>query len=330
MLSRPPASFAAAISSRPACVERAGALEDRRHARLRDHRGEAVRADHEHVAVAGLIAPDVDLHVGLGAERAGDDRALGMRLGLLLGQLAAGHQLAHQRVVAGEALEPAVAQQVGARVADVRDRDLLLADVGGGHRGAHAGALGLGARAVVDAAVGVLDHLHERRRPASRPAARGRTTRPPSPTPPRRPGRRPCRRRRRTAARGRSSCPRCPDAAGRGRTRGSVRICAASALEGELAVPDADAVTDVERLRASERLPVEVGAVGRAEVLEHDHVSLRHQPRMGGRRERVLEPDVGRVAAPEQRAVREVVGRSGAQPGRASPPAASACRWARR
>jgi hypothetical protein len=84
-----------------------------------------------------------------------------VRLGLLLGQLSAGHELADQRVVAGEPRQLAVAQHVGARVAHVADRHLALADVGGGHRRAHARPLGLGARAVVDPAVGVLDHAHE-------------------------------------------------------------------------------------------------------------------------------------------------------------------------
>ena len=49
----------------------------------------------------GLVDVDVDLDVGLGAERAGDHRALRMHLGLLLGELAAAHQLADQRMVAG-------------------------------------------------------------------------------------------------------------------------------------------------------------------------------------------------------------------------------------
>ena len=129
MLSRPPASLAAAISSRPASSSEPPRVEDRRQPRLGDHRGQAVRAEQEDVAGAGLEDLDVDLHVGLGPERAGDHRALRVRLGLLLGQLAARDQLADQRVVAGEPDQLAVAQQVGARVADVGDRHLALADV---------------------------------------------------------------------------------------------------------------------------------------------------------------------------------------------------------
>src|SRR6185295_19289202 len=47
-----------------------------------------------------------------------------------------------------------------------------------------------------------------------------------------------------------------------------------SSLKSEFGVPDADAVTYVQRLRAAEGLTVEVRAVGRAQVLQHDHVSL--------------------------------------------------------
>ena len=60
----------------------------------------------------------------------------------------------------------------------------------------------------------------------------------------------------------------------------------ALALEGELGVADADAVAGVQRLRAAQRLLVEVGAVRRAEVLEHDDVALRHEPRVARRRRR--------------------------------------------
>ena len=85
-----------------------------------------------------------------------------MRLGLRLGELAAGDELADQRVVAREADEVAVAEQVAARVADVRDDDGVLVDVRGGERRAHAGALRVGAGLVVDPRVRRLDELDER------------------------------------------------------------------------------------------------------------------------------------------------------------------------
>ena len=84
-----------------------------------------------------------------------------MVLGLLLGQAPLAHQLLDERVIVGQALEPAVAQQVGATVADVRDRDLVLADVGGRQRRPHARPLCVAARQLVDPLVGFADELGE-------------------------------------------------------------------------------------------------------------------------------------------------------------------------
>ena len=55
-----------------------------------------------------------------------------MLVGLLGRELALAHELLDERVVVGQALEAAVAQAVRAAVADVGDRELVLADVGGG------------------------------------------------------------------------------------------------------------------------------------------------------------------------------------------------------
>ena len=54
-----------------------------------------------------------------------------MLVGLLRRELPAAAHLLDERVVLGQALELAVAQPVGARVADVRDRDVVVADVRG-------------------------------------------------------------------------------------------------------------------------------------------------------------------------------------------------------
>src|SRR4029078_8075827 len=64
-------------------------------------------------------------------------------------------------------------------------------------------------------------------------------------------------------------------------------------LERELAVADADAVAVVQRLRARPQLLVEVGAVGGAEVLEHDDAALPRELGVAGGRERILEADLG-------------------------------------
>ena len=88
-----------------------------------DHRREPVGAEHEEVARATLDLEGVDVDVGVGAERARDHRALRVRLGLLRRELAAADELGDERVVLGQLLELAVADEVRARVADVADPD---------------------------------------------------------------------------------------------------------------------------------------------------------------------------------------------------------------
>ena len=70
-----------------------------------------------------------------------DDAALRVARGLVGRERAAAHELADQRVVVGELLQRAVAQQVGARVADVAEGDAPVVDQRGGHRRAHAGGV---------------------------------------------------------------------------------------------------------------------------------------------------------------------------------------------
>ena len=106
MLSRPPASLAARDQPRPACSQRR-ARRVRIGCELRPRRPSTVspsRAEQEDVAAARRVASRVDLDVGLGPERARDDRALRVRLGLLLGELARAHELLDERVVAREPL----------------------------------------------------------------------------------------------------------------------------------------------------------------------------------------------------------------------------------
>ena len=83
-----------------------GRREDLGDRGLADHRGEAVAAQQEDVAGGGVDRERVDLDIGLGAERARDDRALRVLLGLLLGQAALAQQLLDERVVLGDPLEP--------------------------------------------------------------------------------------------------------------------------------------------------------------------------------------------------------------------------------
>src|SRR5271154_1705353 len=70
-------------------------------------------------------------------------------------------------------------------------------------------------------------------------------------------------------------------------------------LEGEFAVADAHAVAGVQGPRRLQQLLVEIGAVGGVEVLDHDDISLFVNARMPRGGERVLEPDLGLLAAAE-------------------------------
>ena len=196
------------------------------------------------------IRPGVDLDLGLGAERPRDDRALGMLGRLLLGQLPLSDELVDQRVVLGEAGQLAVAEQVGAAVADMGDRHLPIVEVGGRQRRAHPLATVLGARALVDLAVGLAHALGQsllgaagvRRVPPRR-------SRPRSARRPRRPARRPSRRRRRTQGRAARRCPRSPGAGDPVSVLQAVSPLGASSLHvGELGVADPDPVPGVQRL----------------------------------------------------------------------------------
>ena len=89
---------------------------------LAHHRGEPVGAEHDAVAGRDVERVEVDVDVGVDAERARDDRALRMRLGLLGREPALADELLDEAVVVGDPAQRAVVQQVRARVADVTDR----------------------------------------------------------------------------------------------------------------------------------------------------------------------------------------------------------------
>ncbi len=195
------------------------------HARVRDVAAQAVAADE--VAVAGSRL--AHRHVGLGGvhavDRAHEQVAARVGGGLLRGDAAGVDEGLHVGVVAGDLGELAVAQQVGARVADVQHghpRRVATEPRERGERGAHAGELGLRGDDVGDP----LARRDDRLARAARAPRRRRARRSPSPTssrsrwprPARRRRARPCRRRRRAARRRRSRSPRCRDARGRRRS----------------------------------------------------------------------------------------------------------------
>src|SRR5271170_53260 len=82
-------------------------------------------------------------------------------------------------------------------------------------------------------------------------------------------------------------------------------------LERELAVADAHPVAGVQRPGALQQLLVEVGAVGRAEIFDHDDVALLVDTGVARGGKRVLEPDLGAVAAAQHDVAVEVVDHAG-------------------
>ncbi len=73
---------------------------------------------------------------------------------LLLGQLAAANELIDERVILREARQRTIAKQICAAVPDMCDCNVRIVDVGSGQRRAHPGPLMLGARELVDPAIG--------------------------------------------------------------------------------------------------------------------------------------------------------------------------------
>ena len=117
--------------------------------------GQAVGAQHPPVAVAGVEHHRVDLGGALDvAEHAHQHRAPRVHHRLLGGDAAGVDESLHERVVGGDLAQLAGAQQVDARVADVRDHDAVAVEQHGADRGAHAGELGVLGHGLGELAVG--------------------------------------------------------------------------------------------------------------------------------------------------------------------------------
>ncbi len=126
-----------------------------------DHRREAVAAEQEDVAITSGEGHRVDVHARLRPQGASDDRALRVLLGLLLGESPLAAELLDERVVLGQALELAVAEQVGPAVADVAERNLVVVQHRRRQRRAHSGAGGVLLGELMDLAIRLLGDLLE-------------------------------------------------------------------------------------------------------------------------------------------------------------------------
>ena len=199
-----------------------------------------------------------------------------MLLGLLGSELALADQLVHQRVVVGQAQQLAVAQAVGTRVAHMGDHHVPLSQIDGGDRGAHTRVLDVRVGELVDACVGLL-HLSKQ---AGLWIGAVRETAPEGVN--RQPG-------------GDLSglCPAHPVGDHEQGERTSMesslaRLCRPVSvpdqcsatrsisvhLEAEFGVADAHAIAGMQRTRPVQQLLVEVGAIGRAQVFDHQDPAL--------------------------------------------------------
>src|SRR5579864_1935292 len=84
---------------------------------------------------------------------------------------------------------------------------------------------------------------------------------------------------------------------------------------GELRIPDPDPIARMQGLRSAQRLLVQVGAVGRSEILDHEDVSLARDSGMTGGGERIIDLDLD-LASPQRGSRRRyVVGDAGLMTG---------------
>ena len=143
-----------ADEARDGVVEAVGAGQCGRDPILPEHRRQAVGTQQVHVPRPCLVGHRVHLDLALGPQRPGDDRALRMVLGLLVGEAALAAELLDQGVVGREQLQLAVAKQVGATVAHVGEAHLVILDQRRGQRRPHSRARGVGLGQAVDAGVG--------------------------------------------------------------------------------------------------------------------------------------------------------------------------------
>ena len=102
-----------------------------------DHVGEAVGAEQVTIAGAGFAHGERRLDLVAG-QRPHDQGSLRVRVCLFGGDPALVDQRLNERVVTGDLRQVVVAQQVGARVADVHEAELAAREEDRGERGAHA------------------------------------------------------------------------------------------------------------------------------------------------------------------------------------------------
>ncbi len=101
------------------------------------HGGQAVGTQKQTVACLHVDLEQVGLGARVAAQRASDDRALGVHPGLGLGNLPRLDKIGHKRMVAGELLELPLVQQIGTRVAHLGDDQAFFLQDSGSAGAAH-------------------------------------------------------------------------------------------------------------------------------------------------------------------------------------------------
>ena len=125
------------------------------------HAGEAVRAEKEHVPLSELGVREIDLHAVGRAERLKNDVVVLESLGLFFGELARFDKLIHERLIAGDLHEVIAAEDVAARIPDLRKEEMIVDEGRRGDRRPHAapGAIDLGF--LEDAQTGGFDRAYQ-------------------------------------------------------------------------------------------------------------------------------------------------------------------------
>ena len=136
-------------------------LEDVTDRVVADHRRQAVGAEHEHVSRLRRHGHHVHRHLGVRPQGARDDGPVRMAARLVGREPARADELGDERVVIGELLERAVAEEVRAGVAHVADPDVVVLDERHRHRRAHPRDRLVAGGALVHAAVRILDEPHD-------------------------------------------------------------------------------------------------------------------------------------------------------------------------
>ncbi len=157
MLSSPPAWFAAFTSPLPACSRSRASVRSFRIVVVRHHRRQPVRTEEEEIAVLDRDRERVDVHLGVGSERARDHGPLWMRVRLLRREPSAPDEIGDEGVILGQLLEAPGAQAVRARVAHVADGEHVVSGERRGDRRPHPRDLRVARGALVDPPVRLLD-----------------------------------------------------------------------------------------------------------------------------------------------------------------------------